>query len=205
MLTMCSTFASAIFSSAIEETSQIYGVSTEVMTLGTSLFIAGYIPGPIVFAPISEMKCCCAVIPGCRGRTYALTVIGAAVSQSYLGWRWTEYLVTILTGTVTNMNQLHARFVYSQELTLPIRMVVLEPMVLCLTLYNATPTEYSTSSSAPSRSSFRTTKDGTRSKPPSLSWASLVGTLSAAGLNLMYSIVFFAPYVDSHNGVAKPG
>ncbi|KAI5474213.1 MFS general substrate transporter [Pseudohyphozyma bogoriensis] len=152
----------------------IYGVSTEVMTLGTSLFIAGYIPGPIVFAPISEMKCCCAVRPGCRGRPTLSPVIGAAVSQSYLGWRWTEYLVTILTGTVlvlgiifvpetfgpvlltkkaqklrreTGRWELHSRhemnnftldsFIH-KNLTLPIRMVVLEPMVLCITLYNAT-------------------------------------------------------------------
>jgi DHA1 family multidrug resistance protein-like MFS transporter len=31
------------------------GISTEVSILGLSLFIAGYIPGPIIFAPISEL------------------------------------------------------------------------------------------------------------------------------------------------------
>lgn len=30
-------------------------------------------------------------------------VIGAAVAQSYLGWRWTEYLSIILTCTVVRL------------------------------------------------------------------------------------------------------
>ena len=38
-LTFCITFASSIFSTATEVTSELYGVSTEVMTLGTSLFV----------------------------------------------------------------------------------------------------------------------------------------------------------------------
>ncbi|KAI5475116.1 MFS general substrate transporter [Pseudohyphozyma bogoriensis] len=294
MLTMCSTFASAIFSSAIEETSQIYGVSTEVMTLGTSLFIAGYIPGPIVFAPISEMYgrrmvllpmfifLCFSAATATADRLesimitrffagvmasapvttlfnqrergsavvlYSLAVvagptlspvIGAAVSQSYLGWRWTEYLVTILTGTVlvlgiifvpetfgpvlltkkaqklrreTGRWELHSRhemnnftldsFIH-KNLTLPIRMVVLEPMVLCITLYNATAygVLYLLFGAVPIIFQDNKGWNALQAALPFL--GVLVGTLSAAGLNLMYSIFFFAPYVDSHNGVAKP-
>ena len=39
MQTFCFTFASSVFSTATEATAQEYGVSSEVMTLGTSLFI----------------------------------------------------------------------------------------------------------------------------------------------------------------------
>jgi DHA1 family multidrug resistance protein-like MFS transporter len=31
------------------------GISTEVGILGLSLFIAGYVPGPVLFAPLSEL------------------------------------------------------------------------------------------------------------------------------------------------------
>lgn len=37
--TFCITFASSVFSTATEVTAREYGVSTEVMTLGTSLFV----------------------------------------------------------------------------------------------------------------------------------------------------------------------
>lgn len=50
---MCSTFASSIYSSAIPYIASEYSVSTEITTLGLSLFIVGYIPGPILFAPLS--------------------------------------------------------------------------------------------------------------------------------------------------------
>ncbi|GAA5867110.1 hypothetical protein JCM8547_006242 [Rhodosporidiobolus lusitaniae] len=53
--TMCSTFASSVFSSALPYVAAQYGVSEEVATLGTSLFILGYVVGPIVFAPMSEV------------------------------------------------------------------------------------------------------------------------------------------------------
>ena len=41
-LTFCLTFASSVFSTATVTTSKLYGVSTEVMTLGTSLFVLVY-------------------------------------------------------------------------------------------------------------------------------------------------------------------
>jgi DHA1 family multidrug resistance protein-like MFS transporter len=55
LTTMCSTFASSVFSPATAYVSRQYGISTEVGILGISLFIAGYVPGPIIFAPISEV------------------------------------------------------------------------------------------------------------------------------------------------------
>lgn len=48
-LTFCVTFASSIFSTATEVTAKTYGVSSEVMTLGTSLFVfvsAGFLLHP---------------------------------------------------------------------------------------------------------------------------------------------------------------
>ena len=38
-MTFCLTFASSVFSTATIETSKLFNVSTEVMTLGTSLFV----------------------------------------------------------------------------------------------------------------------------------------------------------------------
>jgi len=72
-LTFCLTFASSVFSTATDVTSKLYGVSTEVMTLGTSLFvlvnglslihsqaltvIQGFAVGPIIRGPLSELVC----------------------------------------------------------------------------------------------------------------------------------------------------
>lgn len=36
-------------------TALLFGVSAEVMTLGTSLFVLGFAFGPIVFGPLSEL------------------------------------------------------------------------------------------------------------------------------------------------------
>lgn len=83
LTTMCSTFASSIFSTATPAVAAEFGVSTEVATLGTyvargvasrqqrdsppflpnsppflpnrSLFLAGFILGPIIFGPLSEV------------------------------------------------------------------------------------------------------------------------------------------------------
>lgn len=49
------TFASSVFSQATMVTAQEFGVSTEVMTLGTSLLLFGYMLGPLIWAPMSEL------------------------------------------------------------------------------------------------------------------------------------------------------
>ncbi|KAK4695738.1 hypothetical protein P7C71_g2075, partial [Lecanoromycetidae sp. Uapishka_2] len=54
-LTFCLTFSSSIFSTATMVTAKMYGVSNEVMTLGTSLFVLGFAVGPIVWGPFSEL------------------------------------------------------------------------------------------------------------------------------------------------------
>lgn len=52
---MGTTFASAVFSPAIRPVAEEFGVSTEVSTLGTSLFLFGLGLGPLLFAPLSEV------------------------------------------------------------------------------------------------------------------------------------------------------
>lgn len=54
-LTFCLTFASSVFSTATMVTAKLFGVSNEVMTLGTSLFVLGFAVGPIVWGPLSEL------------------------------------------------------------------------------------------------------------------------------------------------------
>ncbi|KAB2571733.1 putative transporter [Lasiodiplodia theobromae] len=55
MMTFCITFASSVFSTATMVTAQVFNVSTEVMTLGTSLFVLGFAFGPIMWGPFSEL------------------------------------------------------------------------------------------------------------------------------------------------------
>lgn len=157
-MTFVTTFTSAIFSTAINATSRKFHVSTEVMTLGTSLFLVGFIFGPIIWGPLSEaygrrvplilgtLAMCLfqvgvavapnlytimicrffagvfgsaplAVVGGAladfwdpvqRGITVgiytmctfigpvAAPIIGGYVAESYLGWRWTEYIAVIM-------------------------------------------------------------------------------------------------------------
>jgi len=52
---LSATVGSSIFSNATGVVSEIYGVSREVGTLATSLFVLGYAFGPIIWAPFSEL------------------------------------------------------------------------------------------------------------------------------------------------------
>lgn len=54
-MTMWITFASSVFSTATVVTSKEFGVSTEVMTLATSLVVFGFALGPLVWSPLSEL------------------------------------------------------------------------------------------------------------------------------------------------------
>jgi hypothetical protein len=54
-MTFCVTFASSVFSNATVPTAEEFGVSTEVTTLGTSLFVLGFGVGPLVWGPGSEL------------------------------------------------------------------------------------------------------------------------------------------------------
>ena len=57
-------FTSAIFAPAIASASEEFNVSTEVGNLGTTLYVLGFASGPIIWAPLSEL----------RGRKWPLTI-----------------------------------------------------------------------------------------------------------------------------------
>ena len=54
-MTFVVTFSSSVFSTATAVTATEFGVSQEVMTLGTALFVLGFATGPVVFGPLSEL------------------------------------------------------------------------------------------------------------------------------------------------------
>jgi len=53
---ICSTFSSSIFSAGTRYVAQDFGVSVEVATLSTSLYVLGYAFGPLVWGPLSELR-----------------------------------------------------------------------------------------------------------------------------------------------------
>lgn len=55
LMTICVTFGSSVFSTATKQTGKKFGVSSEVMVLGVSLFVLGFAFGPIIFGPLSEL------------------------------------------------------------------------------------------------------------------------------------------------------
>ncbi|KAF7160797.1 hypothetical protein CNMCM5623_006391 [Aspergillus felis] len=54
-ITFTASFASAIFSSAIGVVSEKFSISTEVATLGITLYVLGFAAGPTIWAPASEL------------------------------------------------------------------------------------------------------------------------------------------------------
>ncbi|MCJ1308385.1 hypothetical protein MMC25_002038 [Agyrium rufum] len=158
--TFVAAFTSSIFSAATLTVAKTFGVGQEVGTLGVSFYVLGFATGPILWAPLSELKgrrlpivvgmlgftlfqaavatakdlqtvlicrffgglfgaCPLAVVAAVfsdmfdnRTRGLAITVfsmmvftgplfapfIGGFMIQSPLGWRWTEYLPTIMGG-----------------------------------------------------------------------------------------------------------
>ncbi|KAI2794319.1 Major facilitator superfamily multidrug transporter FLU1 [Penicillium oxalicum] len=54
--TLNSTFTSSIYSAAIHSVSSQFHISSEVSTLGLSLYVLGFAMGPIVWAPFSELQ-----------------------------------------------------------------------------------------------------------------------------------------------------
>lgn len=53
---ICSTFDSAIFSASSQSVASDFHVGLEVSVLSSSLYIAGYASGPLIWAPLSELK-----------------------------------------------------------------------------------------------------------------------------------------------------
>ncbi|KAL6715036.1 hypothetical protein ACLMJK_007297 [Lecanora helva] len=54
--TLTAAFASSIFSAATAQVALQFGVSTEVGLLGLSLYVLGFATGPILWAPLSELR-----------------------------------------------------------------------------------------------------------------------------------------------------
>ena len=53
---LCSSFTSSIFSASTYSVAAHFGVSSEVATLSTSLYVLGYAFGPLVWGPFSELQ-----------------------------------------------------------------------------------------------------------------------------------------------------
>lgn len=53
---LCSTFTSSIFSASTFSVAAHFGVSPEVATLSTSLYVLGYAFGPLIWGPFSELR-----------------------------------------------------------------------------------------------------------------------------------------------------
>lgn len=53
---LCSTFDSAIFSASSQNVAKYFDVGIEVSILSSTLYIAGYASGPLLWAPLSELQ-----------------------------------------------------------------------------------------------------------------------------------------------------
>ncbi|KAL1386458.1 MFS multidrug transporter [Phyllosticta capitalensis] len=166
LTTMGATWASSVYSPAVDQISKEFNVGTTIATLGTSLLLFGFGVGPLVFAPLSEVygrksavlapyfiaaifsfatatakdfqtimltRFFCGVFGSApitntggvlgdiwsakeRGLAmvgYAMAVVGGptlgpiaggAIVQSYLGWRWTEYITGIFMMTMLTLD-----------------------------------------------------------------------------------------------------
>ncbi|KAF1995856.1 major facilitator superfamily [Amniculicola lignicola CBS 123094] len=204
--TLTAAFGSSIFSAATRVVAHQFGVGITVGVLGTSLYVLGFATGPILWAPLSELKgrrlplviasfgfsvfnvgvatgkdlqtvlicrffagffgacpltCVAAVFSDMfdnRTRGMAITIfsmtvftgpllapfIGGFITMSYLGWRWTEYIVSIMGFTAFGLNLIFLEESYPPEILLmeknfsrPIRMLITEPIVLLLSIYMA--------------------------------------------------------------------
>lgn len=84
--TLVAAFTSSIFSSATVAVARQYHVSTEVGVLGVSLYVLGFATGPILWAPLSEL----------RGRKMPLTIAMFGFSIFSIGTAVGKDLQTVL-------------------------------------------------------------------------------------------------------------
>ncbi|KAJ5342378.1 hypothetical protein N7541_011502 [Penicillium brevicompactum] len=173
--TFVSSFASAIYSSAVGQISPHFHISTEVGILGVTLYVLGFASGPTVWAPASELigrkwPICVgmfgysiftigtatskdvqtlmltrffagffsaspiAIVPAVfadiynnqtRGVAIAMfamavfvgpflsPLIGGFITMSYLGWRWTMYIASIMGWLATGLCVLFLKETYA--------------------------------------------------------------------------------------------
>ncbi|KAH7095820.1 major facilitator superfamily [Paraphoma chrysanthemicola] len=84
--TLTAAFGSSIFSAATGAIQQHFGVGSVVATLGTSLYVLGFATGPIMWAPLSELK----------GRRLPLVIASFGFSVFNLGVATGKDLQTVL-------------------------------------------------------------------------------------------------------------
>ncbi|KAF1953411.1 major facilitator superfamily [Byssothecium circinans] len=84
--TLTAAFGSSIFSAATRVVAQIYGVGLTVGVLATSFYVLGFATGPIIWAPLSELK----------GRRLPLVLASFGFSIFNLGVATGKDLQTIL-------------------------------------------------------------------------------------------------------------
>lgn len=53
--TLAVAFVSSAFTGGIAQMMEAFGVGTEIITLGVSLFVLGFAIGPLLWAPLSEL------------------------------------------------------------------------------------------------------------------------------------------------------
>jgi DHA1 family multidrug resistance protein-like MFS transporter len=173
--TFVSSFASAIYSSAVGEIGPHFHISTEVAILGVTLYVLGFASGPTVWAPASELigrrwPICIgmfgysiftiatatskdvqtlmltrffagffsaspiAIVPavfadiynnqtrGVAIAMFAMAVfvgpfaspfVGGFITSSYLGWRWTMYIASIMGWLATGLCLLFLKETYA--------------------------------------------------------------------------------------------
>ncbi|GAA5905253.1 hypothetical protein JCM6882_003727 [Rhodosporidiobolus microsporus] len=92
--TVVVTFASSAPSSALTQMSQDFGVSTEVTALVTSVFLAGYCLGPLIWAPLSEIVGRRPVFVGTM-LCFAIWQIGDALAKNI----WTVIIIRFFAAT----------------------------------------------------------------------------------------------------------
>ncbi|KAF4765284.1 hypothetical protein HAV15_003595 [Penicillium sp. str.  len=173
--TFVSSFASAIYSSAVGQISAHFHISTEVAILGVTLYVLGFASGPTIWAPASELigrrwPICIgmfgysifavaaatskdvqtlmltrffagffsaspiAIVPavfadiwnnqtrGVAIAMFAMAVFvgpfaspftGGFITMSYLGWRWTMYIASIMGWLATGLCLLFLKETYA--------------------------------------------------------------------------------------------
>jgi DHA1 family multidrug resistance protein-like MFS transporter len=84
--TLTAAFGSSIFSAATGSIMQHFGVGSVVATLGTSFYVLGFATGPILWAPLSELK----------GRRLPLVIASFGFSVFNLGVATGKDLQTVL-------------------------------------------------------------------------------------------------------------
>ncbi|TKA39248.1 hypothetical protein B0A54_08557 [Friedmanniomyces endolithicus] len=75
-VTLTAAFGSSVFSAALGSIAEVFDISREVAILGVSLYVLGFatvFSGPLL-APFT----------------------GGFITESYLGWRWTEYITALM-------------------------------------------------------------------------------------------------------------